>query len=94
MARYGISQEGADSLRNLAQELRTINDEIQESGNELRGSISGVSDGLGVYEDAILDMAARVNAVQTKGRGATETLISKLTQQASTIDDLVRSGLA
>lgn len=94
MARYGISQEGADSLRNLAQELRTINDEIQESGNELISSISGVSDGLGVFEDAIIDMASRVNAVQSKGRGATETLIDRLTKQAGVIDDLISSGLA
>lgn len=94
MARYGISKEGADSMRNLANSLRRGTDDIREGGNNLRSEIAGIGEGLGVYEEQILELVTEINLAQTKGQQAVETLITKANNKAADIDSLVSAGLA
>lgn len=94
MAKYGISKEGADSMRNLASSLQKGTDDIREGGNALRSEITGIGEGLGVYEEQILELVAEINLAQTKGQQAVETLISKANHKAADIESLVSAGLA
>lgn len=94
MAKYGISKEGADSMRNLASRLQKGTDDIREGGNALRSEITGIGEGLGVYEEQILELVAEINLAQTKGQQAVETLISKANNKAADIESLVSAGLA
>ena len=94
MAKYGISKEGADAMRNLASNLKKGTDDIKEGGNTLRSEISGIGEGLGVYEEQILELVAEINLAQTKGEQAVEELIRKVNSKASDIDSLVSAGLA
>lgn len=94
MAKYGISKEGADSMRNLANSLKKGTEDIREGGNALRSEISGIGEGLGVYEEQILELVVEVNLVQTKGQQAVDTLITKVNRKAADIDSLVSAGLA
>ena len=93
MARYGISKEGADSMRSLASDLKKSTDDIKEGGKTLRSEISGIGDGLGIYEDQILDLVAEINLAQTKGEQAVELLLTKVNKKASDIEALVSAGL-
>lgn len=93
MARYAISQQGADALRQLAQDIRTSVDSISDDGNALRGTVAGLQD-LGVHESQITEAVAGVNLAATKGSQAVESLITKLNGKASEIDALVSAGLA
>ena len=94
MARYGISKEGADSMRNLAGSLRRGTEDIQEGGNTLRSSIASMGEELGIYEEEILEVVAEINLAQNKGHQAIETLITKANKKAAEIDALVSAGLA
>ena len=53
MAVYGISKEGADALKQLATDMSTLNNDIQECGQKLTAKVSGLGEGLGIYEEQI-----------------------------------------
>lgn len=93
MAKYGISSEGVTSLNQLAQDMSTINNDIEESGRSLKSKISGIGDGLGVYEDEILDIVSDVNNAQEKGRESVELLTQKVKSLANEVQGLVNMGL-
>ena len=59
MAKYGISKEGADSMRNLASSLQKGTDDIREGGNALRSEITGIGEGLG--EQAVETLISKAN---------------------------------
>lgn len=56
MAVYGISKEGADALKQLATDMSTLNNDIQECGQKLTAKVSGLGEGLGIYEEQILEL--------------------------------------
>ncbi len=93
MAKYGISAEGVSALNQLASDMSTINDDIEESGRTLKSKISGIGDGLGVYEDEILDLVSDVNNAQEKGRESVNQLTQKVKSLANEIQGLVSMGL-
>lgn len=93
MAKYGISQEGADALNQLAQDMRNINNNIEESGRKLRSHIGGFSNELGVYEDEIIDLVDEVNNAQEKGREPLIKLSEKVKDLAGKVLDLMNAGL-
>lgn len=94
MAKYGISKEGVDALKQLATDMSTLNNDIQECGKKLTTKISGLGEGLGVYEDQILDLVSGVNRTQEKGRESVELLTTKVKKMASDVEALVSAGLA
>lgn len=93
MAKYGISPEGVSALHQLSQDMRSINTTIEECGNTLKGKVSGLSDGLGVYGDEILELVDEVNNAQRKGAEALIKLSVKATELANQVEALLNSGL-
>lgn len=94
MAYYGISKEGADNLRQLAADLGTLNNDIQDCGKSLTTRISGLGEGLGIYENQILDLVSGVNQAQEKGRESVQLLVTKVEKKANDVEALVSKGLA
>ena len=54
MAKFGINKEGVAALRQLEKDLKSINTEIETSGKTLKAAVSGIGEGLGIYEEKIL----------------------------------------
>lgn len=93
MAKYGISQEGVDSLNQLAQDLMNINNDIEQCGRNLKGKVSGLGEELGTYEDQINDLVDAVNNAQEKGRESLIKLSVKAKDLANQVADLLAAGL-
>lgn len=93
MAKYGISQEGVDALSQLASDMMNINNDIEQSGRTLKGQVSGLSDGLGVYEDEIIELVDEVNNAQEKGRESLIKLSTKAKELANQVSELLNAGL-
>lgn len=94
MAVYGISKEGVSALKQLAADMGTLNSDIQECGKTLKGQVSALGEGLGIYEEQILDLIADVNQTQEKGRESVEQLTAKVKKMADEVDAMVQAGLA
>ena len=93
MAKYGISQEGVDALNQLASDMMNINNDIEQSGRTLKGQVSGLSDGLGVYEEEIIELVDEVNNAQEKGRESLIKLSTKAKELANQVSELLNTGL-
>lgn len=93
MAKYGISQEGVDSLNQLAQDMMNINNEIEQCGRTLKGQVSGLNDQLGVYGDEINELVDEVNNSQEKGRESLVKLSVKAKEMANQVSELLNAGL-
>ena len=93
MAKYGISQEGVSALNQLASDMMNINNDIEECGRTLKTTVSGLSDGLGVYEEEIIDLVDEVNNVQERGREPLIQLSVKAKDMANRVAELVGAGL-
>ena len=93
MAKFGITAEGVSALRQLAKDMKTINNELEDSARTLKTKISGLGDGLGNYEEPILNLIECVNLAQVGGREAIEVLIVKVNQLAETVDALLVEGI-
>lgn len=94
MAKYGVSKEGADALKQLANDMGKINNDIQECGNKLTTTVNGLSEGLGTYGSQILELIAGVNRTQEKGRESVNLLATKIKKMSADVEALVSSGLA
>ena len=93
MAKYGISQEGISALNQLASDMMNINNDIEECGRTLKTTVSGLSDGLGVYEEQINELVDEVNNVQERGREPLIQLSAKAKDMANRVSELVGAGL-
>jgi phage I-like protein len=93
VAKYGISQEGIDALNQLASDMMNINNNIEQSGRTLKGQVSGLSDGLGLYEDEIIELVDEVNNAQEKGRESLIKLSTKAKELANQVSELLNAGL-
>lgn len=93
MAKYGISQEGVDALNQLASDMMNINNDIEQSGRTLKSQVSGLSDGLGVYEEEIIELVDEVNNAQEKGRESLIKLSTKAKELANQVSELLNAGL-
>ena len=93
MAKYGISKEGVLALKQLSTDMSNLNNDIEECGRTLSSSVSGLSEGLGVYEEQIQELIAKVNAEQAKGRESVQTLTTKINKLAADVEALVGAGL-
>lgn len=59
MARYGISEEGAESLRKLSNDLLTGTVALDDAGTRLERQMLALGDRLGIYEDEIFDLISK-----------------------------------
>ena len=93
MAKYGISQEGVDSLNQLASDMMNINNDIEQCGRTLKSQVNGLSNELGVYADEINELVDEVNNAQEKGRESLIKLSVKAKELANQVSELLNSGL-
>ena len=63
MAKFGINKEGVAALRQLEKDLKSINTEIETSGKTLKAAVSGIGEGLGIYEEKILELDESVRSL-------------------------------
>lgn len=92
MAKYGISPEGVSALTQLASDMSTINDDIEENGRTLKAAVASLGEDLGLYEEEILDLISEVNKAQEKGRESVELLTQKVKTLASNVQNLINLG--
>lgn len=92
MAKFGINQEGVDSLNQLAKDLSTVNNDIEDNGKKLKSVVTSLGDDLGIYEEPILDVIDSVDNSQKKGRESIETLSNKVKKTASDVQNLINAG--
>ena len=92
MAKYGISNEGVQSLNQLASDMSKLNDDIEKAGKTLKSTVNGYGDGLGVYEEQITELVDSVNAAQESGRESVEQLTASIKKLAQNVQDLVGAG--
>lgn len=93
MAKYGINKEGVTALNQLANDLGTINKDIEDDGKKLKQTVSSLGDNLGIYGDKILELIESVNQTQLKGRESVEHLSGKVKKMAIDAEALVNAGL-
>mgnify|MGYP004631690893 FL=1 len=93
MAKYQISEKGVAELKKLAADMSSLNNDIDDNGRKLTAVIGGLSDGLGIYEDEIMDLVSSVNATKEKGRESVEVLTEKINKLADDVEELVNAGL-
>lgn len=93
MAKFGINKEGVAALRQLEKDLKSINTEIETSGKTLKATVSGIGEGLGIYEEKILELVDSVNNTQRTGRESVEQLTGKISDKITDIEELIRAGL-
>lgn len=89
MTKYAISAEGAAAMRKLAGDMRSLESDISTASSTLTGKVSGLGDGLGVFEEKILEVIGQVDAAQKTGESAIETLSTQIDGKASTIEGLI-----
>lgn len=94
MAKYGISTEGVSALKQLAQDITTLSNDIENNGRSLKTKINSLGEGLGIYEEYILELVECVNSSQEKGRESIELLGTKVNLLADEVEALVNAGLA
>ena len=93
MAKYGINKEGVDALNQLANDLGSINKDIEDDGKKLKSTVSSLGDNLGIYEDQILELIENVNQAQQRGRESIQQLSAKVKKMASDAEALVSAVL-
>lgn len=93
MAKYGINAEGIYALTQLASDMSSLNNDIEESGRALKSTISSIGDDLGIYETEIIELVSKVNNVQEKGSDSVELLVKKVKDLILVIQSLINVGL-
>ena len=93
MAKFGINKEGVAALRQLEKDLKSVNTEIETSGKTLKAAVSGIGEGLGIYEEKILELVDSVNNTQRTGRESVEQLTGKISDKITDIEELISAGL-
>lgn len=93
MAKYGISNEGVQSLNQLVSDMGKLNDDIEKAGKTLKSTVGGYGYGLGIYEEQINELVDSVNAAQESGRESVEQLAVSIKKLAQNVQDLVSAGL-
>ena len=92
MAIYGINKEGAEALKQLSTDLRSLNNDIAESCKTLHNKINGLSNELGIYEKPILEVLKNVLSTQKRGSESIDILATKAAAMSQRVEFLVSSG--
>lgn len=93
MARYAISQEGADSLRNLANALLESASAALEASAKLQSSFSACSCGLGIYSADIHGVISHTTNAIKEHKNAIEMLARNISLKADEIEELAQLGV-
>lgn len=92
MARFAISQEGADAMRQVSQNIISSVDGIDQSTKNLKTQIMGYMDDLGVYGIDIWAMTMQIDNILEDRRDALLNLAEKANQKSDEILELIGFG--
>lgn len=84
---WDISQSGADSIRDLEQNLINTLDEIEKNHGQLNSSFHMLSNDLGIYAEPVEEALNLMNKVNEECKASMESLIKRLEKYASKIED-------
>lgn len=94
MAKFAINQEGANSLKNLANGMLININEIIEAGQRLKGEVSSIEESLGIYGDEINQIIGRNTHTLATNRDDIVQLATRISSKADDVFNLVAMGLA
>ena len=92
MAKYAISQEGADAMRQVSQNICSSVDGIEQSTKNLKSRIMSYMDELGVYGLDIWAMTLQIDSILEDKREALLELAEKAAQKSDEILELIGLG--
>lgn len=93
MAVYAINAEGADSMRQLEQDMRRLCGEIEECYQKLAIQVQAEEENLGIYGEELLDLLEDIKKTQKKGNDALEDLARSVHTMTEKIESLIKSGI-
>lgn len=89
MAKYAISEEGVSQLQKLSKGIISDTENIYEAGILLKNNISSLGEGLGVYEDEIIDLVNHNQATLQSNREVFKQLSDSINKVADEICSLM-----
>ena len=89
MARYAISQEGADAMRHLAENIRSSAEGMNQAATNLQNSIMGCIENLGVYGFEIWNLTLHLKALLEDRSGDIDQLAEGVSKKAAEIMELI-----
>ena len=89
MAKYAISQEGADAMNSLANSLLIEANAVIEASQKLEQQTASLADGLGTYEEDIVRIIHANRATLQQNRESIITLSRAIKQKADDIKSLL-----
>lgn len=89
MAKYAISEEGISQLQKLSKSIISDTENIYEAGALLKNNISSLGEGLGVYEDEIIDLVNHNQAALQSNREVFKQLSNSILKKADEICGLM-----
>lgn len=93
MARFAISQEGADAMRQVSQNIISSFDGIDQSTKNLKTQIMGYMDDLGVYGPDIWAMTMQIDNILEDKRDALFELAEKANHKSDEILELIGAAI-
>lgn len=89
MAKYAISQEGADAMRRISQNIISSADGIAQSTVNLKNKIISYMDDLGVYGTEIWAIILQINEIMEDKQEALLGLAERAVQKSDAILELI-----
>ena len=89
MASYGISRYGAESLRQVADDIRRLNDEIVMEICRLQDVLKNNSDKIGPYEEPVMQLSEYAGNIASHGQYVFSELAGRIVNKADEIDSLL-----
>ena len=85
MAKYAISEEGVSQLQKLSKGIISDTENIYEAGISLKNNISSLREGLGIYENEIIDLVNHNQATLQSNREVFKQLSDSIVKKADEI---------
>ena len=92
MAKYAISEEGVSQLQKLSKSIISDTENIYEAGISLKNNISSLGEGLGIYENEIIDLVNHNQATLQSNREVFKQLSDSIVKKADEICVLMGLG--
>ena len=89
MAKYAISEEGVSQLQKLSKSIISDTENIYEAGISLKNNISSLGEGLGIYENEIIDLVNHNQATLQSNREVFKQLSDSIIKKADEICGLM-----
>lgn len=89
MSKFAVSPDGAEALRKLAADVRSLMDHMSSCGHSLQNTIMSYEEGLGEFADEAIVLASSCVAAIAAASSSTDVIACSLESKAVTIESLV-----